>query len=282
MRQAFHIFLKDTRRSWPFALVNAIISAALAILVPRWTPFYTPVERFNYIVDYLYILLPIAWWLTIAHVVQAESLAGDRAFWLTRPYSRWSLLAAKALFCVAFLLAPLFVGDCVILHSAGFRPSEMPSQFLLHYALLTVYLILPVAAAAALTRDFRQFALVVVALAVAFFGAIWLAFQFGPRHIAGALLAPSDGTFRAFLSNWGDAITLAAIASALVVLQYARRVTVQARWAAGFCATVACFSSLTPEDAFARAIANDSYPEVTAALSAPLYRISSKSIYPFA
>ena len=44
------------------------------------------------------LLLPIAAWVLIARVIHAEALPGTQQFWLTRPYSRGSLLAARPCF----------------------------------------------------------------------------------------------------------------------------------------------------------------------------------------
>src|SRR5437879_8634778 len=115
MRQTIHIFLKDARRSWPYIAVVVALTAAHAVLSPRWVPLNTAqTARLNRTVELLHMILPIAWWFTIAHLVHGERLVGDRQFWVTRPYSWKSLFAAKVLFCAVFLILPFLISDCVI------------------------------------------------------------------------------------------------------------------------------------------------------------------------
>ena len=46
----------------------------------------------------LNLILPLVWGVLIALAVQLDPLTSDTAFWLTRPYRRPALLAAKILF----------------------------------------------------------------------------------------------------------------------------------------------------------------------------------------
>jgi hypothetical protein len=104
MKQALHIFLKDARRCWPFSAVVLAITAALAYIEPRWVPMQFPgTYNPDQAVPVLDLLLGMAWWFTIAHLVHGEGLVGDRQFWVTRPYSWSSLFLSKVLFCATFL-----------------------------------------------------------------------------------------------------------------------------------------------------------------------------------
>jgi len=61
------------------------------------------------------LLQPLACWLLVVSVIHGETLVGHQQYWLTRPYSRKHLMAAKCLFLVAFVNLPLFVYQFVIL-----------------------------------------------------------------------------------------------------------------------------------------------------------------------
>ena len=72
-------------------------------------------------------LLMIAARLLIVRVVHEETLPGTRQFWLTRPYSRASLLCAKILFILAFINLPKMIADLIIAPVPVF-PSAKLSQ----------------------------------------------------------------------------------------------------------------------------------------------------------
>lgn len=87
MQQIIHIFRKDARRSWPYIALVLALTTMSAILTPKWVPSMGPdSEHMNRVVEILHFLLPLAWWFTIAHVVQGDGLVGTTQFWLTRPY----------------------------------------------------------------------------------------------------------------------------------------------------------------------------------------------------
>jgi hypothetical protein len=105
----------------------------------------------------LTVLLLISWSLLIARVIQTEALPGDRHFWLTRPYNRASLVLSKVLFIVAFINLPLLVTQAAIVSMDGLPLSSNLAGLLGNQLLLSVVLLLPVAAIAALTRNLAQF-----------------------------------------------------------------------------------------------------------------------------
>jgi hypothetical protein len=235
MRQILHIFRKDARHFWPYAAVVAGLTAMLAYLDPQTTPFYHPWSA-SQIVEVLHIVLVLAWWFTIAAVVHDETPAGDRQFWLTRPYSRLSIVAAKALFVLVFLTLPLVAADCVILSAKGFAPLALAPAMLWRQCAIAAVLLVPPFAFAALTRDLRQFVLAVLLIAVALSAAT----EFDVDYTHGSMLlrglAPSlpfGELWRAW-DFWQDALWPAGFLL-LAVWQYARRRTV-----AGRCLAAAC------------------------------------------
>ena len=70
--------------------------------------------------------LPLVAWYLIARLIHAETLPGDRQFWITRPYRWQSLLGAKVLFVLVFLNLPMTVAD-----AAERSPSACVDGFLM-------------------------------------------------------------------------------------------------------------------------------------------------------
>src|SRR5580700_5254187 len=97
MRQALHIFKKDVRHlRWEIALV--LLMAMLPFVDLRIAPGAGLVSSDG---SSIWIsLLPLFWFLLAGRVIHSEALPGTKQFWLTRPYSRASLLGAKMLFLV--------------------------------------------------------------------------------------------------------------------------------------------------------------------------------------
>src|SRR5260370_13030118 len=162
MKQTLHIFRKDVRR-----LRWEILGALALMAVYAWTQLHPWVfleEGFQQLklsplVINLSPLVVLGWWYLIARLVQQEPLAGDRQFWVTRPYSWKSLLAAKALFIATFISLPALLAQCAILRAAGFSPAAHAAELLVRQGLLVAIFLLPAAALAAITRGFVHFAL---------------------------------------------------------------------------------------------------------------------------
>jgi hypothetical protein len=159
------------------------------------------------------ILLGLAWCYIVVRLIQEEAPAGDRQFWITRPYSWKSLWAAKLLFIVTFINIPVVIADAKILAAAGFPPGSHLMVLVWKQIALTAGLA-SAAAVAAVTRNLLEF---------------------GVASLVAALYAVVLGWFyRAWpLSSWIQVSILTAIvlgtASALVFYQYARRRTVVSR-----------------------------------------------------
>jgi hypothetical protein len=88
MRQALHIFKKDVRHlRIEIALGITLVAAFTYIEVSRALWLMDPGTDRTTLLALVVILLPISWWILIGRVVHDEALAGDRQFWITRPYS---------------------------------------------------------------------------------------------------------------------------------------------------------------------------------------------------
>jgi hypothetical protein len=106
----------------------------------------------------------------IARLIHAEPIPGDAQFWITRPYYRSSLLAAKLLFILLLVNLPVFVVQMAIFLSQGFNVMENAAGTLWAQCLLVFLVSLPVAALASLTRGIGGFALCGVVLTGAVLG----------------------------------------------------------------------------------------------------------------
>ncbi|HMD72172.1 MAG TPA: hypothetical protein VKF41_12545 [Bryobacteraceae bacterium] len=217
MRQTLHIFRKDARHCWPYIAAVAALMAVNAWLGPQeMVPGFTdPTERFRYLFPFLAV---VAWWFTVSAVVHGEGLTGDRQFWVTRPYSWKSLLAAKLLFLAAFVGLPMFLSDCVILLARAFNPLALIPGLLLRQCWLAAFLVLPLVVSA-LTRTARDLALA----GLAFYFAVLAA-------MAGAAsLVAANPSMRAWWI-WDTVPWLFPVAGlSLAVWLYARRRTALVR-----------------------------------------------------
>jgi hypothetical protein len=112
------------------------------------------------------LVLPALWLFLVAQVFHNEALPGDRQFWLTRPYSRGSLFAAKALFVVTWILLPLAVAQGAILVLRGFPLLQALPGLVWTQVLIVAVGVLPATALATLTSTFTRF--LIAALAAPF------------------------------------------------------------------------------------------------------------------
>lgn len=180
MRQIFHIFKKDVRHlrmEISFVLTAvAFLSFAVVRLSASLT---TAGNTEGAAVSLLSYLVPLTWWTLIARLIYDESLAIEQPFWITRPYSRKSLIIEKALFIVMFVNLPKLIGDSCVLVAYEFHLRSELSGLLWNQLLLTVLFVLPVVALCAVTTGFVQ--LLIALLLVGLTAAGWSQFtsEFG-------------------------------------------------------------------------------------------------------
>jgi hypothetical protein len=237
MLQAIHIFLKDARHwRWLIVLQLALLATRTA-MAPGYADFRSGWQQAP---DTLDMLLPLVWWFLIAVVIYDENLDVGREFWITRPYSWQSLLAAKVLFVAVFVLAPLLIGDIVTLALAHFQVGALLPH-LLWFECLKLLILLPAALLASVTSGIRQF------LA----GSLLLIFIM----YATALLAMRSA-FEDAATLWFT-LALIAIPAALIVWQYAQRRT----WLVRSIAAAAYMASLIP-NASSVSVIGTPHPEI--------------------
>ena len=215
MRLLLHIFRKDARRlAW-----EAGVAAVMLLFLMRqdwWRADFVP----GAMEGWLNLLVPLAWAYLVVLVVHEEPLVGDDQFWITRPYSPPALLGAKALFVLVFIHLASFLADGTILAVRGFQPLAYLPQLLWKQVMLAMALTLPAAALAAVVRNLAHFMLGAIVIAAA---AVYLEGRIGSPV---APFLPFDAVRRGL-----PLLVVAALALAIVWLQYARRRTVVARLA---------------------------------------------------
>jgi hypothetical protein len=227
MKLIIHIFLKDVRHLWR----EIAVSLALVVTYGRNVPYSwahpglsvaTGASAFvgaffdaEFWARMLVVLVPLAWAFTVIRVIQSESLVGDRQFWVTRPYDWRQLLAAKLLFILVFVNLPMFILDLFLLAKADFTPARYLAGLFWMQLLITLILLLPMAALAAVTATVVQFllALLVIFLCASVSSAL-------AQHIPASNFTSTEPL---------PTILLIATPLAVIALQFARRRTSLAR-----------------------------------------------------
>jgi hypothetical protein len=162
-------------------------------------------------------LVLVSWLVLITRVIHAESLVGERQFWITRPY-RWpQLLGAKALFIAAFIYVPFFLAQCMLLREAGMHPLAHLSGLFFNMLLATGIAVLPMACLAAVTGNFAKMLLGLLCLILFVAGVAYL-----------SSLLPSSSTTNSFRDVLGF-IGPVSLFVAVLIIQYSRRWTMLAR-----------------------------------------------------
>ncbi len=147
MSQAIHIFKKDVERLRYHVCLTLLAAAAFCCMTAVNVSGPGPTA----------LVLAVSWWFLIAAVIHIEPLPGTGHFWLTRPYCRSSLFAAKALFIIAFVNLPLFIADLIILHATGFPVLGSVGGLVWTQLLLICAFEIPVAAIASVTSGLLGF-----------------------------------------------------------------------------------------------------------------------------
>jgi hypothetical protein len=205
MRQAFHIFKKDARGS---AYEICVMLALVALFAASESATRYALNGFT---GSLSAMLIVAWFYLTALVIHPEAIPGDRQFWLTRPYSWKSLLAAKIALLILVVGPPLAIADGIILHAQGFPVVSNIGGILWQMLQRFEIFLIPAMVLACLTRSLAGFIVsglgTIAALVLYFSVSLW-----NGREIA----------------IWEEAVWVSAAMEAILVpvailCQYARR-----------------------------------------------------------
>ena len=155
--QPLHIFRKDVTHLWPETLVVLALFLGFALAAPsHWNGTEYALVA-NLLALFLKVfLMPVSWLVVISRLIHDEPLVGDRQFWTSRPYHWLSLLAAKALYIATFLYLPFLLMQVFLLKHAGLHPTTVLPALLHNLLLLTVVIVVPIAAISAVTSTFPR------------------------------------------------------------------------------------------------------------------------------
>lgn len=214
IRTALVVLRKDLRRFWWETAVTLIPLGLVSSLdLRRYECVPGPTEAM------LQLLVPAAWAYLIAIVMQEDGMAGARQFWMVRPISPGTLAVAKSMFIVISIHLPCFVADCIIVAGHGHSLAGALPAIVWKQAILAALVTVPAAALASVTESLAQFVPAAIAAAViTYFFAIAKLRDSGPWQIPG-----SD-------KRLTGVVMLLAGAAVVLVAQFGRRRTAQARW----------------------------------------------------
>lgn len=123
MIQATHIFQKDVRHLWPELGVYSVFLVVYSWAEPlTWqirTDSPATAGWANLLLSILRPLLVLLWLVIVSRLIHDESLVGDRQFWITKPYNRLSLVAAKFLFVAVCIILPFCLMEMYLIVHAG-------------------------------------------------------------------------------------------------------------------------------------------------------------------
>ncbi len=199
MSQIVHIFRKDTRQLRLEVLATLVVMVFFDIFEPRsWANPSQNMQIEHIVSAAIAILLNISWGILIIRLIQTDRLPGVNQFWTTRPVVWWKLMAAKVLFLMCFLYAPLMLSQMLLLHLAGFAVAPNLHLILLEMLLLSATFLLPLASAATVTNSFGQavLALLGALVLIVLVAVLTLGRNLQPRFMGGLV----SGIFAAILS----------------------------------------------------------------------------------
>lgn len=250
MKQALHIFVKDVRLYWIEILATLAVTTLFVWLYPAGWRGSSTITVWPWVPALVTGLLPVSWLVLITRVIHAESLVGERQFWITRPYLWPQLLGAKALFAVAFVYVPFFVAQCLLLREAGMHPLSQMTGLFFNLLLATGIAVLPMACLAAVTSNFGKTLLALLGL---------ILFAGGVAFLSSILPTSSSTDFP------GDELSFAmavCVFVAVLLIQYSRRSTGLAwMFLIGLAVAFSVIGLAGPEEWAVRM----TYPESTAA-----------------
>jgi len=213
MKQTLHIFRKDVKLYWAEIVATLAVTAMFVWTYPRGWPGVPTVPVWSWVPEAIVGLLLVSWLVLITRVIHAESLVGERQFWITRPYLWPQLLGAKALFLAVFLYVPTFLAQCILLRKAGMHPLAYLPGLFFNLLLVTGIVVLPMACMAAVTRNFAKTLLALLCLILFVGGVAYL-----------SSIMPTSSSTEGFSDELSFVLAVSVFVAVLMI-QYARRWT---------------------------------------------------------
>lgn len=218
---AWHIFKKDARLLWSFALAIAVaqgISAGIHTLLG----YFNQSRELRTIADAFPFIVMLGIMLLNTLVAQQDPLPGTRQDWLVRPIKRRDLLLAKLLFSLLMISAPIFALDMIEQSMQGFYAPSAAVAALSRAVSLFITFSIPGLLLGAITQSLAEAMIFGVICAVGFtlLFPIGLMFGFAPFTIQ-----QGPGWFL-ILGAYGILTVCGAVT---LMFQYLRRRTLFAR-----------------------------------------------------
>ena len=238
MTQTLHVFRKDVMHQWRDLVMYAVLLVAFAVVIPQgWMGSANPNPMLTILALLLKIWIPILWLVIIARLVHDECLVGDQQFWVTRPYSRGSLVAAKLLFVAVCVVLPFMETQWALLLRAGLNPVMAMGAHLETMAFFGLIVVLPFLVVAAVTRSLASAFMTLLGTVIVWAGV--LAFAMG----GGGPRTSPPYLFEVCAVIFGGALM------AVLIYQYVSRETARARMAliavaVVFLLWICCFSNM--------------------------------------
>jgi hypothetical protein len=236
LRQPIHILRKDAIHLWPEILVSIALLGAFAFSEAQtWLPSDGSFNPVIIAVGFLKFLIPVAWLVLMSRLVHDEELVGDRQFWITRPYTWYSLILSKVLFIAVFICVPFLIMQMILLHHAGLYPTRLIPGMLKNLMYVAAIFLLPLFAIAAVTSTFVRYISSALGGLIYFFIVFAVAAYVWPDNLTAPYI------------DYALNLTMVAMLIAALLLQYWRRKTLIARiLVAAVPLVVLVFIALTP------------------------------------
>ena len=208
-----HIFKKDLRLLWPFVAGLTALNA-----VTQWMRYGWSVLDNNAGWVVFGPIAVIGWVLLVAVLVHQDVIPGTRQDWLTRPIKRRDLVAAKLLFVVGLLHAPLFVMMTIEVLAGGYSLADAVGGAFVRSLSLFFLVSLPTLAVAAVSRNLIE-AIIVAILAAVASEPVAVFFDVLTNEPCGA----TCGSSLAWVGMTAVVVVIAVAALVVIALQYFRR-----------------------------------------------------------
>jgi len=213
------IFKKDWILLWPMVMLVTAIQTLL-----EWSDYDLSVINANAAAVDLIRPLTVAWVLGIAALVVAvvhqDPIPGVEQDWLIRPIKRTDLLMAKMLFLLATISMPMMVLNLVHALAIGFPFADVIGVIVYKELYTFVFLILPLMALGAATRNLTELTLLGAGLVIAY--AACLA---SSAYFWGTARCPTCGSGLVWQQHLLQHVELGVGAVVVLSLQYFRRRT---------------------------------------------------------
>ena len=160
----WHIFKKDLRLLWRYALGLAVVQGLTTVAIYRMDE---GVDDLQALWQFVLIGGLLGALVLIAVVVHQDAIPGVRQDWLARPIRRRDLLAAKLLFVVLWMSGPAFLTNWLAAMAHGFSWEKSLSAALAYSIPMLIGYYLPFLGFASLMRNLTETVVgVVVAIIV--------------------------------------------------------------------------------------------------------------------